>query len=390
MNIGKYVFAQLVEHLPKDAFTSCVKRDDGEHAMKSFTCRDQFLAMMFGQLTGRESLRDTIVCLKAHEQKRYHLGFQSLPSRNNLAHANETRDWRIWRDFANHLTGIARKLYFDEPSMAEDIDSACYAVDATSIDVCLTLIPWAQFVSTKGSVKMHTQMDIRGSVPTYISITSGKVHDTKFLDDITYEAGAFYILDRGYLDFARLHTINTSGAFFVIRGKKNMVFRRRYSNQVNTAAGILTDQTIMLTGIKTREYYPSPLRRVKCRDAETGTTYVFLTNNFTVSAESIALLYRNRWQVELFFRWIKQHLKIKVFWGRSQNAVKTHIYIALCAYLLVAILKKRLKLATDIYQILQILSVSMFDKTLVNQGFFDGQPAMEEDGHQNTLPLLGI
>lgn len=390
MNIGKFVFAQIIEHIPRDAFTSCVKRYQGELYVKSFTARDQFLAMIFGQLTGRESLRDTVTCLEAHALKRYHLGFRSLPARSTLAEANENRDWRIWRDLALHLIGITKRLYTDEPAIAKDIEGSCYAVDSTSIDVCLTLVPWASFVSTKGAVKVHTQLDIRGSIPTYISITSGKVHDTNFMDTLCYELGAYYIFDRGYLDFSRLYRIEQAKSYFVIRGKLNMKFNRRYSRITLKNTGVLADQTIVLTGINTAVRYPIPLRRVKYRDQETGKTYVFLTNNFTINATSVALLYRNRWQVELFFRWIKQHLKIKVFWGYSENAVKTHICIALCAYLLVAILKKRLKIKADLYQILQILSISMFDKTLVVKGLFDGDYSDEQECFQDTLPLLGI
>ena len=347
-----------METLPRHDFDSCITRYHGERYAKSFSCRDQFLAMAFGQLSYRESLRDVTLCLSSHRLKLYHLGFHSAVTLPTLAHANEHRDWRIYRDLAVILIAKARMLYSDEPAVAEDIDGACYAIDSSSIELCLSLFPWAPYVTTKAAVKLHVVMDIRGSIPTFFDMTSGKVNDVKFLDIVVFELGAFYVMDRGYLDFGRLHHIHKAGAFFVTRAKSTTYFCRRYSNTVDKTTGVLCDQVIFLTGKQTPEKYPDTLRRIKYYDAETKRTYVFLTNNFNVSASSIALLYKNRWKIELFFKWIKQHLKIKVFWGRSENAVKTQICIALCTYLIVAILKKRLESTRSIYEILQISSVS--------------------------------
>lgn len=350
-------------HLPRRQFDRCVVRYQGERYAKRLSCRDQFLAMAFGQLAYRESLRDVVACLSSHDGKRYHLGFRALVTRSTLADANENRDWRIYRDLALVLIEKARKLYVDEPDIASDIRTSCYAIDSTSIHLCLSLFPWAPYKETLGSVKLHTVMDLRGSIPTFFDMTSGKVNDMNFLDIITFESGAFYVMDRGYLDFRRLHAIHTRGSFFVTRAKDNMRFERRYSNPVDKTRGVLVDQVIVLTGTHTPERYPNTLRRIKYRDAETQYVYVFLTNNFSVSALSIALLYKHRWQIELFFKWIKQHLKIKAFWGHSENAVKTQICIALCTYLMVAILKKHLRIKRNLYEILQILSVSLFDKS---------------------------
>jgi hypothetical protein len=337
--------------------------------MKNFSCRDQFLAMAFGQLSYRESLRDLVACLQSHYTKLYHLGFRSLVAKTTLARANEVRDWRIWRDFARVLIDEARRLYLDLPDIATDVSGACYAIDSTSIDLCLSIFPWALYQKTNGAVKLHLGLDIRGSIPAFFDMTNGKVNDVNYLDQVLFESGAFYIMDRGYLDFERLHMIHTKGAFFVTRSRANLLFERRYSRDTDRASGILCDQTIFLTGTDTRRKYPDTLRRIKYRDAHTGHVYVFLTNNVTVSASSIALLYKNRWQIELFFKWIKQHLKIKTFWGRSENAVKTQICIALATYLMVAILKKKLGIKRNLYEILQILSVSLFDKSDVVELF---------------------
>lgn len=372
MNNGMYVFAQIIENLPRHDFDTCVRKYKGEKYTKSFSCHDQFLAMAFGQLSYRESLRDVTACLSSHKQKMYHLGFHSEVLLPTLARANERRDWRIYRDLAQFLIEKARGLYINEPSIASDIAGACYAVDSSSIELCLALFPWAPFVTTKAAVKLHTVMDLRGSIPMFFDMTSGKVNDVKFLDNISFEYGAFYVMDRGYLDFGRLHAIHKAGSFFVTRAKSNTCVKRRYSNKVDKTTGVLSDQTVCLTSNHTKEKYPDTLRRIKYRDTETKHVYIFLTNNFTISASSVALLYKHRWQIELFFKWIKQHLKIKTFWGHSENAVKTQICIALCVYLIVAIIKKRLGLKRNLYEILQILSVSLFDKTVMTSLFFDG------------------
>ena len=388
MHHGKYVFTQIMEHLPRHEFDACVSRYKGERYMKSFSCHDQFLAMAFGQLAYRESLRDIVVCLKAQRAKSYHLGFRSIIAKTTLAQSNEHRDWRIYRDLATVLIKQACVLYANEPSIADDIKGSCYAIDSSSIELCLTLFRWAPYVKTKGAVKLHLVMDIRGSIPTFFDMTSGKVNDMNFLDRVDFEAGAFYIMDRGYVDFGRLHRIHESNAFFVTRAKKGMRFKRRYSKEVDKTTGVICDQVIFLTGVDTPDKYPETIRRIKYRDTETGIVYVFLTNNFSVSAASIALLYKNRWQIELFFKWIKQHLKVKVFWGRSANAVKTQICIALCAYLLVAILKKRLKIERGLYEILQISSVSLLDKSGLTE-LFSGdllQKEMEDCGNVARLP----
>jgi len=356
MHHGSYIFTQVIEHLPRSPFETCVKRYRGEHYVKALSCRDQLLALMFGQLSYRDSLRDVVICLSVHREKLYHMGFRTLPKLPTLAKANEKRSWEIYRDLCSVLIIEARHLYAREPTLATDIDTACYAIDSTSIDLCLALFPSLPFVSTKGAVKLHMGMDLRGSIPAFFDMTSGKHHDASFLDTLTYEAGSFYIFDRGYLDFVRLHSIHTSGAFFVTRAKINTQFIRRYSRK--TKECITCDQVGTLLNKK----YPDVLRRIKYTD-EMGHTYVFLTNNMTVSAESITLLYKNRWQIELFFKWIKQHLKIKRFWGHSENAVKLQICVALCTYLTVAILKKKLHLRQNLYEILQILSVSLFDKS---------------------------
>ena len=356
MHIGSYVFSQIITYIPRSAFDTCIARYSGEQYVKSFSCRDQFFALMFGQLAYRESLRDIVTCLSTHREKLYHLGFRSLPRLTTFAKANEKRTWHIYRDLCIVLIKEARLLYAHESAIAQDIEGACYAIDSTSIDLCLSLFPALPFVSTKGAVKLHLGLDLRGSIPAFFDMTSGKVYDATFLDSVTYEAGSFYILDRGYLDFDRLHGIHTSGAFFVIRMKHNTRFTRTYS--VPSSALITCDQRGRLTNKK----YPDTIRRIKYTD-DTGHTYVFMTNNMNVSATSIALLYKNRWQIELFFKWIKQHLKIKRFWGHSENAVKLQICVALATYLTVAILKKKLHLRQNLYEILQIVSVSLFDKS---------------------------
>jgi transposase len=371
MNQGKYVFAQIMEHLSRNDFDSCVAKYNGEKYVKNFSSHDQFLCMIFGQLSYRESLRDVVLCLSSHKKKLYHLGFRSEIFLPTLAHANEKRDWRAYRNLAEILIEKTRKLYVDEPDISSDINSACYAIDSSSIELCLNLFRWAPYVAIKGAVKLHLVMDLKGSIPSFFDMTSGKVNDVNFLDKIIFEPGSFYVMDRGYIDFERLYEIHRTGAFFVIRARDNILMKRRYSNPVDKTTGVLSDQIVFLTGTKTSKKYPTTLRRVKYRDEETNQMYVYLTNNLKVSSVSIAFLYKNRWKIELFFKWIKQHLKIKVFWGHSENSVKTQICIALCAYLLVALIKKRLGLKRNLYEILQILSVSLFDKTPLLELFSD-------------------
>jgi hypothetical protein len=365
MNMGKLVFAQVMSHLPLTTFRRCVARYNGEHKVKHFTCLDQFLCMAFAQLTYRESLRDIEACLRSQSAKLYHMGFRSKVSRNTLANANAVRDWRIYADFAQSLIGIARPLYVDEP-FGVDLSETVYALDATTIDLCLSVFPWAPFRSTKAAIKLHTLLDLRGNIPSFIHISDGKMHDVNILDQIIPEVGAFYIMDRGYLDFARLHRLHQAGSFFVTRAKANLRFTRRYSLPTDRSSGIICDQLGTLTGFYSQQHFPTTIRRIKIKDAE-GKTLVFLTNHLDLSAQSIADLYRCRWQIELFFKWIKQHLRIKSFFGTSENAVKSQIWIAVSIYVLVAILRKRLNITASLYEMLQILSLTMFEKTALNQ-----------------------
>jgi len=365
MNTGKLVFAQVMAHLPLTTFRRCVARYDGEHKVKRFTCLDQYLCMAFAQLTYRESLRDIEACLRSQTAKLYHMGFRSTVARNTLANANSVRDWRIYADFAQNLISIARKLYAEE-SFGVDLSNTVYALDATTIDLCLSVFPWAPFRSTKAAVKMHTLLDLRGNIPSFIHISDGKWHEVNVFDMLVPEAGAFYIMDRGYIDFEQLHRLHQAGSFYVIRAKSNLRFQRRYSLESDRAAGIICDQIGTLTGFYSTRDYPAPLRRVRIKDDE-GKTLVFLTNNTNLPARTIADLYRCRWQVELFFKWIKQHLRIKSFFGTSENAVKSQIWIAVSVYVLVAILKKRLNLSASLYEILQILSLTMFERSPLDQ-----------------------
>lgn len=366
MATGKLVFSQVIDHLPLHTFRQCVKRYQGNHKVKSFTCLDQFLCMAFAQLTYRESLRDIEACLRAQSNKLYHMGIRSQIARNTLANANKVRDWRIYADLAHSLIPVARNLYQNE-DFGIELDQAVYALDATTIDLCLTLFPWAEFRQTKSAIKLHTLLDLRGSIPTFIYISDGKEHEVTVLDDLPLEAGAIYVMDRGYLDYFRLYRMTKEHAFFVIRAKKNMAFRRLYSASANRETGLLCDQTIKLAGYYSARDYPEKLRRIKVRDMETDKTIVILSNNFTLPAESIALLYRRRWYIEQFFRWIKQNLRIKAFYGTSENAVKTQIWIAVTVYLLVAIMKKRLKIEASLHTILQVLSVTSFERLPLNQ-----------------------
>lgn len=367
MNKGKYVLNQIVSFVSKYEFNKSVDKYQGNYRTKEFKCWSQFLCMMFGQLTYREGIRDVINCLKAHETKLYHLGIKKIVSPSALSRANESRNWQIWSDFATYLITVVRPLYLDDNDFVLDIDSTVYALDSSTIDLCLSTFPWAKFRKKKAAVKLHTLMDLRGSIPTFIAITTGKVHDVNILDQLIYEAGAFYVFDKGYYDFTRLFRIEKAKAFFVIRAKSNLKFRRLYSQKVDKSTGLRCDQIIKLTSPKSSKAYPEKLRRIKFYDKTKPKTYVFLTNNFEIDALNIALLYKNRWKIELFFKWIKQHLKIKKFWGKTENAVKTQIWIAVSTYLLVAIIKKKLNLNMSLYEILQILSVSVFDKTPLNQ-----------------------
>mgnify|MGYP003387301382 CR=1 FL=1 len=365
MNTGKLVFAQVMSHLPLTTFRRCVARYHGEHKVKHFSCLDQFLCMAFAQLTYRESLRDIEACLRSQSAKLYHLGFRSTVSRNTLANANAVRDWRIYADFAQSLIGIARPLYVDEP-FGIDLSETVYALDATTIDLCLSVFPWAPFRLTKAAIKLHPLLDLRGNIPSFIHISDGKLHDVHMLDLLIPEAGAFYVMDRGYLDFARLHRLHQAGSFFVTRAKANLRFTRRYSRPTDRTSGILCDQWGTLTGFYSQQHFPTTLRRISIKDAE-GKKLVFLTNHLDLSAQSIADLYRCRWQIELFFKWIKQHLRIKSFFGTSENAVKSQIWIAVSVYVLVAILRKRLKITASLYEMLQILSLTMFERMALNQ-----------------------
>jgi hypothetical protein len=366
MYSGPLVFTQIMDFMPLKTFQRCVATYQGNFSVKHFTCMDHFRIMAFAQLTYRESLRDIEACLRAQSKKLYHMGIRSKVSRSTLAEANEMRDWHIYADFANHLISIARKLYQKEP-MAVELQDTVYALDATTIDLCLSLFPWAHFRKAKGAVRLHTLMDIRGNIPSFIHISDGKLHEVNVLDIIPLEAGAFYIMDRGYLDFSRLHTVTQASAFFVTRAKSNLKCRRLYSHPVEKSTGVVCDQTILLTIPKSAADYPDKLRRVKYYDAETNKTLVFLTNNFLLPAVTIAQLYKQRWQIELFFKWIKQNLRIKSFYGTSENAVKTQIWIAVSVYLIVAIIKKRLNIQESLYTILQVLSVSLFERTSMFQ-----------------------
>jgi hypothetical protein len=358
-----------------------VSRYRGDYQQKSFSCWDQFLAMAFAQLTYRESLRDIEACLRSMSGKLYHMGFRSRVARSTLAEANESRDWRIYADFAQVLIGIARPLYARDP-IGVDLDQSLYALDSTTIDLCLSLFPWARFRKHKAAVKMHTLLDLHGNIPTFIRVTDGKVHDVNILDEFLPEAGAFYVMDRGYVDFERLYGFTLSSAFFVVRTKSNILLQRRYSHAVDKTTGVRSDHTVILTAIDSAKVYPDPLRRVSYLDVETRKRFKFLTNNFTLSALTIAKIYKCRWQVELFFKWIKQHLRIKAFYGTSENAVKTQIWIAVSIYVLVAIIRKRLGLEASLYQILQILSVTLFEKTPILR-------ALQESDFENDLDDCG-
>ena len=388
MHQGKLVFSQLMAHLPLSTFRRCVAKHRGDHKVHDFSCLDQFFAMAFAQLTYRESLRDIEINLRAQSKRLYHMGFRCQTiSRNTLANANATRPWQIYADLAQYLIGIARPLYASEP-LAIDLDATVYAFDATTIDLCLSVFPWAPFRQAKAAVRLHTLLDLRGNIPTFIHITDGKTHEVNTLDELTIESGAFYLLDRGYLDFKRLFVIHQANAFFVTRAKSNTKFKRRYSNPVDKiTTNIVCDQTGVLPLFYASQDYPALLRRVVVKD-ETGKRIVFLTNNFVLEPTLIADLYRQRWQVELFFKWIKQHLRIKVFYGTSENAVKTQIWIAISTYVLIAIAKKRLNLPHSLYEILQILSLTMFETFPINQLLTTTSTNSEPDLESKQLSLL--
>jgi len=362
MNSGRTIFAQLMHLLPLAEFRRCVDRYHGDYKVQSFSCLDQFLSLAFAQLTYRESLRDIETCLRAHQSQLYHMGFRGAVSRNTLANANQQRDWRIYADFARLLIAQARVLYQHEPFGVE-LDQTVYAFDSTTLDLCLSLFPWAQFRRHKSAVKLHTLLDLRGNIPTAVYVTSGRVNDVKLLDQLVLEAGAFYLLDRGYVDYRRLYLITQALAFFVTRAERNTRYRRCAQRWVDHSTGLRSDQTIRLTGPKSSRRYPAPLRRIHYFDAEKDLRLIFLSNNFQLQALTIAQLYRARWQVELFFRWIKQHLRIRAFYGTSQNAVKTQVWVAITVYVLEAILKKQLGLDRSLHEILQILSIMIFEKT---------------------------
>jgi hypothetical protein len=386
MHEGRTVFAQLMDELPQYEFDKCVRRYRGNHHVRSLPTYEQFLVMAFAQLTFRESLRDIATCLGAVGPKLYHSGLGQPVARSTLADANEKRDWRIFADFAHVLIEQASCLYANEPFGVE-LQQAAYALDSTTIDLCLSLFPWAKFRRHKAAIKLHTLLTLRGNFPTVVILTTGKVHDVNILDELHYEAGSFYIMDRGYLDFARLHRLHQSSAFFVTRTKQNFRFQRRYSRPVDKTTGLRFDQTVILTGFSARRDYPEPLRRIGFRDPQTCKALVFLTNNFTEPALTIAQLYRCRWRIELFFKWIKQHLRIKAFYGTSDNAVRVQVWIAISVYLLVAILKKRLRLSASLYTILQILSLTLFEKTPILQALSQSPPpTMKPD--LNDQPCL--
>ena len=387
MYAGKLVFSQVMDHLPLHTLRRCVARYRGHHKVKRFSCLDQYLCMAFAQLTYRDSLRDTVVCLRAQSAKLYHMGIRAKVARNTLANANSVRDWRIYADFAQTLIHTARRLYAED-DLGLDLDGTVYALDSTTIDLCLSVFPWAHYKRTKGAVKLHTLLDLRGPIPSVIHITDGKTHDVLVLDQLLPEPGAFYIMDRGYLDFARLYRMHCAAAFFVIRPRSNTKFRRLYSHPIDKTTGLRCDQTIVLDGVHSGQTYPDKLRRIKIHDAESGKTFVFLTNNFALPAETIAQLYRCRWQVELFFKWIKQHLRIKAFYGSSENAVRTQIWIAVSVYVLIAIIKKRLDIDIPLYTILQILSLTPFERTPLIQMLNDSAHKTDQPLYPNQWELL--
>jgi len=389
MNTGKTLFAQVMEFVPWTSFTRIVQRYNADSGVRRLNCAEQFRIMAFAQLTWRESLRDIEVTLDANSKKLYAMGFRNPIRKSTLADANETRDWRVWADLAALLIKRARKLYASE-DLGLELDNTVYALDATTIDLCLSLFDWAPFRKAKAAVKLHTLLDLRGSIPAFIHISDGKMHEVNVLDMLTYEPGAFYVMDRGYIDFRRLYKLHQSGSFFVTRAKSNLDARRIYSQAVDKDKGLIYDQTIMLNGFYKAQEYPEHLRRIKYRDPQTEQILIFLTNNTSLSALTIAALYKSRWQVELFFKWIKQHLRIKKFLGNSENAVKTQIWCAVSTYVLIAIIRKELKINTSLYTLLQILSVSVFEKSEISCAFQPGRQNEDNEGDPKQLILLGF
>ena len=389
MNSGKTLFAQLIDFLPWKTFGRIVTRYDGDNRVRTLSCSEQYRAMAFAQLTYRESLRDIETCLSVQASKLYHMGFGEPVRRSTLADANEARDWRIYAELAQRLIAQARKLYAKE-DLGLELANTVYAVDSTTIDLCLSLFPWAHFRTTKAAVKMHTLLDLRGNIPSFIHVSDGKLADVHALDLLVPEPGAVYVMDRGYVDFARLHAMHQAGAFFVTRAKSNLKAHRRYSAPTDRTTGIICDQTIALDGHYAKQHYPERLRRIRFRDAETGKVLVFLTNNFDLPALTIAALYKNRWQVELFFKWIKQHLRIKQFYGTSENAVKTQIWIAVSVYVLVAIVKKRLRLDASLYTLMQVLSVTIFEKVPMQTALSSETSKCDTATENNQLNLFGF
>jgi len=389
MNSGRPVFSQLLDFVPMHEFRKCVQRYNGNHRTRSFSCWDQFLCMMFAQLTYRESLRDIEACLRSLRGRLYHMGIRGAVSRSTLADANDKRDWRIYADLAQVLIGLARDLYAGE-DLGLDLENTVYAFDSTTIDLCMTLFPWAHFKTRQHAMKIHAMLDLRGKIPTFIRITPARIHDVNIFDEIVPEPGAFYVFDRAYLDFARLYALNMACAFFVTRARKDARFRRIYSHAVDRRTGLICDQTVELVWFYPARSYPTQLRRIKYIDPQSRRRFVFLTNHFQLPALTITQLYRGRWHIELFFKWIKQHLRIKAFYGTSPNAVKTQVWIAICTYVLVAIAKKRLQLPHSLYAILQIFSVTLFEKTPIPQAFLQHEPYIEMDTMQNQLCFLGF
>ena len=384
---GRYIFSQIVDFVSRREFDACIEKFNGNSRIRKVNCRDQFLALMFDQLTGLRSLRGIVLCLNVHSHQFYHLGFRTKSfTLSTLSRANQFRDWQIWRDFTEHLIVRAKRLYAKENDFSIELKNSVYALDSTVIDLCLATFKWAYFELQKSAVKVHTQLDLKGNIPSFFLITKAKVHDVNFLDQLKFEKDAIYIMDRGYFDFRRLQTIHKEGAFFIIRSKESLSFQRIYSHEVDKKSGLKCDQTIRLKHFYAHKKYPQKLRRVRYYDEQTDKRYVYLTNNFELSANTITELYRNRWQIELFFKWMKQHLKIQVFWGYSFNAVKTQICIAIATFLLVAIMKKELKIKRDLYEILQILSVSQFEKTALASLLNQGDLQKTENDAQRSLP----
>lgn len=384
----KYIFSQIVDLLPRHELNKCIERYSGNKRIKNLSCRDQFLSLMFGQLTNLNSLRGIVLCLNAHQNALYHLGFCTKKfTLSTLARANQNRDWRMWQDFTNHLIVKARKLYISDNDFSIDLTNTVYALDSTIIDLCLATFKWAYFELKKSAVKIHTQLDLKGNIPSFFLITKAKIHDINFLYHVQFEKDAIYIMDRGYLHFKRLHTMHTQQAYFIVRSKQSLSFKRIYSRTIDRSMGLRCDQIIILKHFYSKKDYPDQLRRIKYFDQETDTTYVYLTNNFDIPTQTIADLYKHRWQIELFFKWIKQHLKIQVFWGYSFNAVKTQICIAISTFLIVAIAKKQLKVKKNLYEILQILQVSQFEKTTLPSLISTTQLHFPENEKQISLNL---